>query len=108
VTARPSLADELATQLSPLESALGGCARPAGELDEISAMAIWELLAYVMGERFAPRPWEVVRWNAPRRASARRWGERELARKTLGATGRDSLTTPRCLAKYVARWEALR
>lgn len=105
--AAKALAAELAKPLSPLEVAIGGSARPrTNEIDFENAMAIWEVLAYVMGQAYAPRPSVVVRWDSPKKTLARRWGERELARKVLGTTGRSSVTPPKCLDRYIERWEA--
>lgn len=108
MTPRESLAAELATPLNQIESAIGGAPwhPPTKPTPDISAaMAIWESLAFVMSNSHAPRPSVVVRWRADQRAAARRWGEREVVRKVLGRIGRDSFAAPKCLQRYVERWE---
>lgn len=106
---------ELATPLRPLEVAIGGSARKLGvgisrrlpaygpEMEAVAAD--WDLLAYILGPH-APRPGVVSQWSSAKRALARRWGERELARKVLGTTGRDSFEPPKCLRRCVEKWEA--
>lgn len=108
----PSLASELAKPLSALERAIGGSPRPrryphpVNEIDIKAAMAVWSLLAYVMGQAHAPSPHVVTKWAAPKRALARLWGERELARSVIGEDGCPSRATPDCLQHYVDKWES--
>lgn len=102
-----ALLSELATPLSQVEKSIGGPARkrPAYGPDMETVAALWELLAYVLGS-YAPRPGVVSQWTSAKQAAARRWGERELARKVLGGDGRPSFSPPAVLARYVDRWEA--
>jgi hypothetical protein len=62
-------------------------------------LALWRLLVVVMGTA-APAAPVLAAWPAYDRALVRRWAERELARKTVGAEGAPALRLPEVLQRF--------